>query len=110
MPATITEKTRPVLPPRDACALRQLDDDDLLTPREAAILLNCSTTVLSLWARNGKGPRLLTTSDHMGFSVSFTRYRLGDLRQWIDKHSFDPSLGPARPVAGDGDSAEGVAA
>jgi hypothetical protein len=96
MPATIEPKPGAApTGPRDPRTLRQLDDDDLVTAREAAELLRTSTNVLSLWAKRGKGPRILTTSDHMGFSVSFTRYRMGDLRAWIDKHTFDPATGPA---------------
>ena len=102
MTATPAKKPRPTLSPeearkhvepRDARALRLLDDDDLVTAREAAILLRTNVNVLSLWARRCKGPRVLSTDTHMGFGVSFVRYRMGDLRAWIAGHTLDPATG-----------------
>lgn len=56
--------------------IRETDLTRELAPREVARLLGVSTKTLSLWRREGRGPRCAR------YGVKTVRYELSDLEAW----------------------------
>ncbi len=59
-----------------AC-LRDAPDETLLAPSDAARITGFSTLTLKRWGREGKGPHRISVE-------GWPRYRLGDVRTWIN--------------------------
>jgi hypothetical protein len=69
------------------------DDDDTVSRRDAAALLGVSARTLEKWAQTARGP------EHVQYGErSPVRYRIGDLRAYIQAHrrrSTTRGAGPA---------------
>jgi predicted DNA-binding transcriptional regulator AlpA len=59
-------------------------DSALLRERDAARFLSVATATLQDWRHHGRGPRYLK----LGKAV---RYKLGDLREWLDAQAVEPA-------------------
>jgi hypothetical protein len=65
----------------DAARLSALDDapaETLLSPRDVHAVFGPAPVTLRLWARQGRGPRVVRVEGR-------PRYRLGDLRAWLQQ-------------------------
>lgn len=71
---------------RDDDLNRLLGDEFLLSVDQAALYLAVSSSTLNHWRSDGKGPRFVKLC---GTSRGAIRYRLKDIRAYIDKNSFD---------------------
>lgn len=56
------------------------DDLQLVNERQAAQLLRVGESTLRGWRTAGAGPQ------HIRLSPKAIRYRLSDLRRWVDEH------------------------
>jgi predicted DNA-binding transcriptional regulator AlpA len=62
------------------------DDDDLLTPRQAAETLNIPPSTLRELRYRGRGPQIVRIGRRC------LRYRLGDLRAWVASRTEVPAM------------------
>lgn len=58
--------------------------DDLLTPREVAMILRCAEFTLDAWRAKGTGPVFMKVGRHI-------RYRRGDLHAWLAASRVEPA-------------------
>lgn len=71
---------------RDDDLTRLLGDEYLLSVEQAALYLAVSSSTLNHWRSDGKGPRFVKLC---GSARGAIRYRLKDIRAYIDKNTFD---------------------
>lgn len=71
---------------RDDDLNRLLGDEYLLSVDQAALYLAVSSSTLNHWRSDGKGPRFVKLC---GTARGAIRYRLKDIRVYIDKNTFD---------------------
>ncbi len=62
-------------------------EDQLLTKKQAAKYLNVSVALLSRWIMEHRGPRYVKLSAPTGSRAGLVRYRIEDLRPFIDAHT-----------------------
>lgn len=70
---------------RDANLERLLSDEFLLSVDQAALYLAVSASTLNHWRSDGKGPRFVKLC---GSTRGAIRYRLADLRTYVEKNTF----------------------
>ncbi|MFG6466732.1 helix-turn-helix transcriptional regulator [Roseateles sp. BYS87W] len=70
---------------RDAALERQLGPEFLMNVEQAALYLSVSASTLNHWRSDGKGPRFVKLC---GSTRGAIRYRLVDLRDYVDKNTF----------------------
>ncbi len=70
---------------RDANLERHLGDEFLLSVDQAALYLAVSSSTLNHWRSDGKGPRFVKLC---GSTRGAIRYRLADLRTYVEKNTF----------------------
>jgi predicted DNA-binding transcriptional regulator AlpA len=63
--------------------LRDLTSDRALRAKQAAEVLDTSTSTLSRWRTRGRGPRYFKTGSTKQAPV---RYLVSDLKAWLDEH------------------------
>lgn len=70
---------------RDASLERLLGDEFLLNVDQAALYLSVSASTLNHWRSDGKGPRFVKLC---GSTRGAIRYRLADLRAYVEQNTF----------------------
>jgi hypothetical protein len=70
---------------RDANLDRLLGDEYLLNVDQAALYLSVSSSTLNHWRSDGKGPRFVKLC---GSTKGAIRYRLADLRSYVEQNTF----------------------
>lgn len=70
---------------RDANLERLLGDEFLLNVDQAALYLSVSASTLNHWRSDGKGPRFVKLC---GSTRGAIRYRLADLRSYVEQNTF----------------------
>jgi hypothetical protein len=60
--------------------------NDLVTPQVAATILKKHLVTLAVWRREGRGPAFIR-----GLDVRAVLYRVGDLWDWAQRNTIDPS-------------------
>jgi hypothetical protein len=70
---------------RDATLERLLGDEFLLNVDQAALYLAVSASTLNHWRSDGKGPRFVKLC---GSARGAIRYRVADLRAYVDQNTF----------------------
>lgn len=64
------------------------DQQNVLTPRQAAKYVGVSEAALRLWRSRGDGPR------HFRAGAKLIRYRRADLDSWIESRLSEPRTSP----------------
>lgn len=59
-------------------------DEQLMTPKQVARLLNISQRTLSTWHKRGRAPRAVKIGPDGNGSV---RYRPADVARWVDERT-----------------------
>jgi hypothetical protein len=65
---------------------RYFDANDLVKPQVAAIILKKHLVTLAVWRREARGPAYIRGAD-----VRAVLYRVGDLWDWAQRNTVDPS-------------------
>jgi hypothetical protein len=70
----------------DEFASRNFNANDLVKPQVAATILKKHLVTLAVWRREARGPAFIR-----GLDVRAVLYRVGDLWDWAQRNTVDPS-------------------